>query len=107
MKKLSDILKEAGIEMGKIYTDKDRPPFKTESEIKGTKLVKEGPAYEFGKENANIERAKILLDKAMDKMAKTLTKKGHKDKAKYLIQKWNKYDEMIDDCLDDTLGDLL
>ena len=28
MKKLTDLLKEAGIEMGKVYTDKDRPPFK-------------------------------------------------------------------------------
>ena len=28
MKKLTDILKEAGIEMGKVYTDKDRQPFK-------------------------------------------------------------------------------
>ena len=28
MKKLTDILKEAGIEMNKLYTDKDRPPFK-------------------------------------------------------------------------------
>ena len=28
MKKLTDILKEAGIEPGKVYTDKDRPPFK-------------------------------------------------------------------------------
>ena len=27
MKKLTDILKEAGIEMGKVYTDKDKPPF--------------------------------------------------------------------------------
>ena len=27
MKKLTDILKEAGIEMNKLYTDKDRPPF--------------------------------------------------------------------------------
>ena len=26
--KLTDILKEAGIEMGKVYTDKDKPPFK-------------------------------------------------------------------------------
>ena len=26
--KLTDLLKEAGIEMGKVYTDKDRPPFK-------------------------------------------------------------------------------
>ena len=25
MKKLTDILKEAGIEMGKVYTDKDKP----------------------------------------------------------------------------------
>jgi len=28
MKKLTDILKEAGIEMSKVYTDKDKPPFK-------------------------------------------------------------------------------
>ena len=28
MKKLTDLLKEAGIETGKLYTDKDRPPFK-------------------------------------------------------------------------------
>ena len=27
MKKLTDILKEAGIELGKVYTDKDRTPF--------------------------------------------------------------------------------
>ena len=27
MKKLTDILKEAGIEPGKLYTDKDKPPF--------------------------------------------------------------------------------
>ena len=26
--KLTDLLKEAGIEMGKVYTYKDRPPFK-------------------------------------------------------------------------------
>ena len=28
MKKLTDILKEAGLELGKVYTDKDKPPFK-------------------------------------------------------------------------------
>ena len=27
MTKLTDILKEAGIELGKVYTDKDKPPF--------------------------------------------------------------------------------
>ena len=26
--KLTDILKQSGIEMGKVYTEKDRPPFK-------------------------------------------------------------------------------
>ena len=26
--KLTDILKDSGIELGKVYTDKDRPPFK-------------------------------------------------------------------------------
>ena len=26
--KLTDLLKETGIELGKVYTDKDRPPFK-------------------------------------------------------------------------------
>ena len=27
MTKLTDILKEAGLELGKVYTDKDKPPF--------------------------------------------------------------------------------
>ena len=37
MQKLTDILKEAGIEIGKVYTDKDNPPFK----------VNEGKKNEF------------------------------------------------------------
>ena len=37
MQKLTDILKEAGIELGKVYTDKDKPPFK----------VNEGKKNEF------------------------------------------------------------
>ena len=32
--KLTDILKEAGIEMGKVYTDKDKPPFKVNEKKK-------------------------------------------------------------------------
>ena len=34
MKKLTDILKEAGLELGKVYTDKDRPPFKVNEKKK-------------------------------------------------------------------------
>ena len=37
MTKLTDILKEAGIELGKVYTDKDKPPFQ----------VNEGKKNEF------------------------------------------------------------
>ena len=33
MIKLKDILKEGGIELGKVYTDKDRPPFQTPNQI--------------------------------------------------------------------------
>ena len=31
--KLTDILKDSGIELGKVYTDKDRPPFQTPNQI--------------------------------------------------------------------------
>ena len=41
MKKLTDILKEAGIEPGKVYTDKDRPPFKI-TEKKSDKIQVQG-----------------------------------------------------------------
>ena len=30
--KLTDILKDSGIELGKVYTDKDRPPFQVKEE---------------------------------------------------------------------------
>ena len=31
--KLTDILKDSGIELGKVYADKDRPPFQTPNQI--------------------------------------------------------------------------
>ena len=37
--KLTDILKEAGIEMGKVYTDKDKPPFKITEKKKDDKIT--------------------------------------------------------------------
>ena len=42
--------------------------------IEELKNINEGPAYEYGKETANIERAKILLDKAINEMSKKLKK---------------------------------
>ena len=53
MKKLTDILKEAGIEMGKVYTDKDRPPFQVNeygyktSELVGTSKKQFGSIYKI------------------------------------------------------------
>tara|TARA_R100000008_G_C3433039_1_gene90614 strand:+ start:66 stop:488 length:423 start_codon:yes stop_codon:yes gene_type:complete len=44
--KLTDILKDSGIELGKVYTDKDRPPFKV-NEIKASKLIGT-PKKQFG-----------------------------------------------------------
>ena len=32
--KLTDLLKQSGIEMGKLYTDKDMPPFKVNESVK-------------------------------------------------------------------------
>jgi len=39
--KLTDLLKETGIEMGKVYTDKDRQPFKI-TEKKSDKIQVQG-----------------------------------------------------------------
>jgi hypothetical protein len=44
--KLTDILKDSGIELGKVYTDKDKPPFKV-NEIKTSELVGT-PKKQFG-----------------------------------------------------------
>ena len=44
--KLTDILKDSGIELGKVYTDKDRLPFKV-NEIKASKLIGT-PKKQFG-----------------------------------------------------------
>ena len=42
MKKLTDILREAGIQTGKVYTDKDRPPFKITEKKKDDKIRVQG-----------------------------------------------------------------
>ena len=47
--KLTDILKDSGIELGKIYTDKDRPPFKINEYGAKTSDLVGTPKKEFGK----------------------------------------------------------
>jgi len=57
MKKLTDILKEAGIEMGKVYTDKDKPPFKITEKKKDDLIYVPGIArYDYKGLKKNVER---------------------------------------------------
>ena len=46
MKKLTDLLKEARVDIGRLYTAKDKPPFKV-NEIKTSKLIGT-PKKQFG-----------------------------------------------------------
>jgi len=63
MKKLTDILKEAGIEMGKVYTDKDRPPFKI-NEKKDDKISIRGMGtWDYKSLTSNLARKIKDLDK--------------------------------------------
>ena len=63
MKKLTDILKEAGIEMGKVYTDKDKPPFKV-NEKKDDKIQIRGMGtWDYKSLTSNLARKIKDLDK--------------------------------------------
>jgi len=54
--KLTDILKDSGIELGKVYTDKDKPPFQVNeygmktSELVGTPKKQFGSIYNMKEE---------------------------------------------------------
>ena len=54
--KLTDLLKEAGIEMGKVYTDKDRPPFKINEKKEDLIYVQGIGRYEYKSLKKNVER---------------------------------------------------
>ena len=54
--KLTDLLKEAGIEMGKVYTDKDRPPFKVNEKKKDDLIYVQGIGrYDYKGLKRNVE----------------------------------------------------
>ena len=62
MKKLTDILKEAGIEPGKIYTDKDKPPFQVNEKKEDVIYVPGLAGYSYKGLKRNIEgKLKDLL----------------------------------------------
>ena len=66
--KLTDLLKEAGIEMGKVYTDKDRPPFKITEKKKDDKIRVQGLGVYDHKS----------LSKKVGKMVEDLSKRNRK-----------------------------
>ena len=55
MTKLTDILKEAGIEMGKVYTDKDKPPFQVNEKKEDIIYVPGLAGYSYKGLKRNIE----------------------------------------------------
>ena len=65
MKKLTDILKEAGIQTGKVYTDKDMPPFKV-NEFKS-----------FSNRFRNMDTIRIKDQKEYKRIMKYLDKRGY------------------------------
>ena len=68
MTKLTDILKEAGIKVGKVYTDKDRPPFKITEKKKDDKIQVRGIGVYDHKS----------LSKKVGKMVDDLSKRNRK-----------------------------
>tara|TARA_Y100001973_G_C5159814_1_gene312894 strand:- start:71 stop:334 length:264 start_codon:yes stop_codon:yes gene_type:complete len=75
--------------------------------IEELKAINEGPAYDYGKENSNIERAKTLLDKAINELSKTLKKNKLNKESSMLVKRWDRLDGDLDDLLDDVFGDIL
>ena len=55
MKKLTDILKEAGIELGKVYTDKDKPPFQVNEKKEDLIYVQGIGRYDYKCLKRNVE----------------------------------------------------
>ena len=69
-------------ERGKVYTDKDKPPFQTPQQ------VKEGPSYEYANYMKKIEKAENQQAKEVNNLVKLLQKKGLKKEATLLAAKY-------------------
>ena len=54
--KLTDILKQSGIEMGKVYTDKDRPSFKVNEAKDETITVQGVGKFTYKTLKKNVEK---------------------------------------------------
>ena len=59
--KLTVLLKETGIEMGKVYTDKDRPPFKITEKKKDDKIQVRGIGV-YDHKSLSMKVGKMVAD---------------------------------------------
>tara|TARA_B100001094_G_scaffold132547_1_gene128415 strand:- start:226 stop:603 length:378 start_codon:yes stop_codon:yes gene_type:complete len=80
-----NLMNEFGhLERGKVYTDKDLPPFKTKSQIE------EGPAYEYKKHSKKIDKSLKELQKNFLDFYDDLRKKGLNDAATNFLDNYKK-----------------
>ena len=91
--KLTDILKEAGIEMGKVYTDKDRQPFKM-NEKKDDKISIRGMGtWDYKSLTSNLARKIKDLDKRNKKGDHTGIGKNQLDVLVAMWEALSEYEE--------------
>ena len=70
--KMKDLLKKEGFDLGRIYTDKDRPPFKI------NESPKEDLNYLYSRDKKQLEKEFEDIDHYLKAMAKDLGKAGYK-----------------------------
>ena len=80
MKKLTDLLKETGIELGKVYTAKDRPSFKVnEASLKRFKVYVSGekePLILMGKNEKEVKQTAHMMIKNSSVKIRKVVKEG-------------------------------
>ena len=81
---MKSLINEIALQVGKIYTDKDRPPFKT------LPTVNEGPSYEYKKHIKSIEKTGKLHQGAVLDLYELLRKKGLDKEASMLLEAYKK-----------------
>ena len=77
MIKLKDILEESNfggynVELGRVYTDKDLPPFKTPSQVKEEKKDTHEVAMGLSSMKTSVRSAKIIYDEIKKRDLKEL-----------------------------------
>lgn len=90
--KLKDILKDSGIELGKVYTDKDLPPFKV-NEASDKIQVQGIGVYDYNSLKKKVQKMSVDLVKNAKKGD---WKKSSKNGIRAFAEMWNalsKYEE--------------